>query len=1400
MKTQISRDSYPGENRYSGVYLQQGRMITDADWNELVETIKHHLRQALGDAVASGAPRHGGLEVLDGFRLRPGRLYVEGVLAALPGQAPVPYAEQPDFPQAPSLPADAAPAAGYRLYADVWERTVTALEDPGLLDPGLHGADTATRTHTMLQIKWCDPAVDPQDPGVNPPQGDAPLTLALWRARAAHDPCDPCAAEADVDAPVGNYLFRVEVHDLVQEPDGAMRLVLKWSSENGAEQYPAEHIPPGFDQGDWIWEAFDPVSERHLGVHLAPDFAPRRGLLLEDYPQPSPADRPFLRRWDGYCELRRDTGGTWSLVGGRDRGVDLSTDLDAEAHGRVTLDGGLSANLATVVLRLPLEGRVFVAGDYWLAPVREAAHRPGDVLLEAAPPLGIRHHYLTLAEVAADGTVAPQDDARRRRFRFPPLTDLHARDVAFDDPCPAVFQHAENLQEALTALCRLDELEALRRHNKYLHGWGTVCGLQVLCDEDEPRRVRLLPGYALDCEGHEIRIQTPTPVPLRKLLEAQGVERPEGDWCLSLSRDEAGRIRFHLDPETEEGTAELLLDGTLLGRIWRQCLKPLVDRYRKTFKDTPAVGWALRDLYWSHATSGAERPFLTPREHEIFRRLHETLGEGLERPTHCTAEEEPPSFPDYPFPESPRIDDALSEAPLTRLRPVADGSRVYGLPETGALIHVLDVGELKFQEALALPVQGQADLVDLALGADGALAVAVTRESNAATARYVLYRSDAIDEGEFRRLLETDKPITDIALAPGSQRLLYVQVRGEGLYRLHLDDPAFTQAPLAAFDARPGLRLTEDGRHAYALAQGDDGQLQILGHPLFLTPGAAAGEFLDSTRLIEAVPLGVRIDLGPVTVDDFLVWQGRKVYVATVQADGVRQLAIYDAARQFTDPTFIPLGLGEVRLAAQPGDARLCLSRGALGQVSGLWWLDAEQDHWLPRRHLPLQLAPGALAAAGGQIFAAHRESRSLLKIPQALLDTLDEEKAAQAYRKRLERYRDRVVAAFLQRLQEWLRVVWDCACLALLKDCLDCGEPPHKVPLAALTLGEDGVRRICNLRHRKYVMSFPTLGYWLSIVPLIPWLVDRVRRLCCLPELSLHPLFPMGDGARPAGAGGRLTDLLLRPQAAALLETAPETLAAYAGGRLQGILAKMAQAQARGPLGARLNLAGRPVSEAREHLREQGVQVAEVVDLDSQGLPRGVALGDVLTAPLTLQPGERVALYARDGRILFYAPAGEAVPSGGLAPLEGKKRALETELGRLETRIGKLEARRAALTDLQVEEQRLTALRRAREAEEKALADLARQRDEMEAGVETLKGELSALGRLHEEIRREITKERPVRELVEIDPEVDARLREAGVRTVGELAAAQPARLRQAGLPAATARKLVQAAKARLE
>ena len=55
-RIQTSRDSHDPKRRYSGVYQPQGRMITDADWNALVEPAKQRLHEAM---------RHSALELGD---------------------------------------------------------------------------------------------------------------------------------------------------------------------------------------------------------------------------------------------------------------------------------------------------------------------------------------------------------------------------------------------------------------------------------------------------------------------------------------------------------------------------------------------------------------------------------------------------------------------------------------------------------------------------------------------------------------------------------------------------------------------------------------------------------------------------------------------------------------------------------------------------------------------------------------------------------------------------------------------------------------------------------------------------------------------------------------------------------------------------------------------------------------------------------------------------------------------------------------------------------------------------------------------------------------------------------------------------------------------------------------
>jgi hypothetical protein len=480
MKSQISRDSFRPEAGYSGVYLQQGRMILDADWNESTDIQKTRLVEALRDAIGGGAPRTGGLAL--GFaggkvRITPGALYVGGVPARLdmaPGSATgtaITVPEQPDYPLPKSVK-DAYSDAGRRFYADVWERTVTAVEQDALRDPGLHGADTATRSQTLLQVKWCERTRNPLSDNQNPAVGNARLSLALRNIVSDGDACNPCAIQVNVDERIGNYLFRVEVHDYDATTGW---LTLKWSRDNGAEACAADAIPTGFDQGDWVWEFYDRDTERLLGNHLhrtqdwvadylkdadpaATAFITQpvkfRGLLRTVAALPpvsaaiaSAVPAGFLRQWDGYLRINLAS----KAMGGIDRGVALTQgdigddDEKLHKHGRVLLGDDLHINLERMALTLTVKDRRFVAGDYWQAEVREARHGSGDVILAAAAPRGIRHRYLYLGELDGTtlrtgdldsaGTLVPNSaDAARRRMQFPMLSDLRADDVSYAIP------------------------------------------------------------------------------------------------------------------------------------------------------------------------------------------------------------------------------------------------------------------------------------------------------------------------------------------------------------------------------------------------------------------------------------------------------------------------------------------------------------------------------------------------------------------------------------------------------------------------------------------------------------------------------------------------------------------------------------------------------------------------------------------------------------------------------------------------------------------------------------------------------------------------------------------------------------------------------------------------------
>lgn len=187
MSFDVSRSTFNPWQDYSEVAMEQGRVQTDADWNEWLSELSRRTRagtlDTLGHAVVPrttpnafkiDASTSGGSNII---RIGLGRMYVDGILVENHGPLgsatwdpalaelsnvpqPQPSTPQPldgansilfnDQPYNPGAQAPTAPGQ-YVAYLDVWQRPVTYIEDPSLIDPAI-GVDTTGRVQTAWRV------------------------------------------------------------------------------------------------------------------------------------------------------------------------------------------------------------------------------------------------------------------------------------------------------------------------------------------------------------------------------------------------------------------------------------------------------------------------------------------------------------------------------------------------------------------------------------------------------------------------------------------------------------------------------------------------------------------------------------------------------------------------------------------------------------------------------------------------------------------------------------------------------------------------------------------------------------------------------------------------------------------------------------------------------------------------------------------------------------------------------------------------------------------------------------------------------------------------------------------------------------------------------------------------
>jgi hypothetical protein len=438
---------------FAGVELKQGGVVLDADFNELVAVLDRRLRAAASDilgrsTVSATTPDAFKMSVASGaLQIGKGRLYVDGLLAENHGAIsdvsakklfdpllgevtyadPIPYAQQPFLQTPPALPV----SGKHLVYLDVWEREVTHLERPDLVEIAV-GVETSSRRQTVWQVRIL--VDDAGSATCGSPDEDVPgwaaliasstgrLTTGTFDAPPEKDPCElpPTGGFRGLE----NQTYRVEIHDAGQPGAGA---TFKWSRENASVGSRVTSVVSStelelqtlgrddvlrFNTGDWV-EITDDVREqaqrsgemRRITVNEAARHITLSAALPADMLPPSfpssdvPNQRNLrVRRWDhGHQVLATGSGGSTSVFQDLDAGTTGVISVPA-AGTTLLLENGITVSFAST------GATGFRAGDYWVFAARTAD--ASVELLTNEPPRGIHHHYERLAiwDVAA-GTV-----------------------------------------------------------------------------------------------------------------------------------------------------------------------------------------------------------------------------------------------------------------------------------------------------------------------------------------------------------------------------------------------------------------------------------------------------------------------------------------------------------------------------------------------------------------------------------------------------------------------------------------------------------------------------------------------------------------------------------------------------------------------------------------------------------------------------------------------------------------------------------------------------------------------------------------------------------------------------------------------------------------------------------
>jgi hypothetical protein len=331
--------------------------------------------------------------------------------------------------------------------------------------------------------------------------------------------------------------------------------------------------------------------------------------------------------------------------------------------------------------------------------------------------------------------------------------------------------------------------------------------------------------------------------------------------------------------------------------------------------------------------------------------------------------------------------------------------------------------------------------------------------------------------------------------------------------------------------------------------------------------------------------------------------------------------------------------------------------------------------------------------------------------------------------------YRTAVLNAFFDLTGGLLQYLKDCLCDHFLVDCPAC-DADDKLYLAVISVQGGQVHKVCNFSLRKYVKSFPTVEYWLSLIPIIPLLKRALESFCCAALPSFFgkrnaPQAKLSEGEIVV-ADNRVTGKNIRGGVEFLKTTdfkgaARERTSKFSssGSLLFDAIRDMAPSRTVAPAGlAHSDLAGQPVAEVNRKLAEAKIKATVEPYDPAAGVSNLIEFG---RAPLRLKEGMEVKLITQNDKVLYYSV---------VEPESPQIRTLREEVAKARGEI-------AEATQLRAE---LDALKKEMMASEQKHAQALAARDKEIAELKARDKDLQLNIQAVNELKAEITKLRPPR------------------------------------------------------